>query len=140
MVHNQEWFQKRAGHNGTRVKLPNYIKTQMNLVFYCQRGQKFVNLQYNTLVCWADGTNYLSIKRLMFQLFFFIPKILQNSLQKPFQFIFSFFYKITKMKIKSFECLKSKPATHFFQTIKISFGPSDSCPLRRSTKGPSVLY
>ena len=100
MVHNQEWFQKRAGHNGTRVKLPNYIKTQMNLVFYCQRGQKFVNLQYNTLVCWADGTNNLSTKRLMFQLLFLIHKILQNSLQKPFQFFF--FYKNTEMKIKSF--------------------------------------
>jgi hypothetical protein len=27
-------------------------------------------------------------------------------LQKPFQFIFLFVYKITKMKIKSFECPK----------------------------------
>ena len=65
---------------------------------------KSVNLQYNTLVRWADGTNDLSTKRLMFQvLFFFIKscKILCKNL-----FIL-FFYKITKMKIKSFECPKS---------------------------------
>ena len=52
--------------------------------------QKSVNLQYNTLVCWADGTNVLLTERLMFQVFFF-HKILQNSLQKSFQFIFLFF-------------------------------------------------
>ena len=35
-------------------------------------------------------------------------KILQNSLQNPFQFTFLFFFgKITKMKIKNFECAKS---------------------------------
>ena len=68
---------------------------------------KSYNLQYKTLVRWADGTNDSSTKRLMFQVLFFFHKILQNSLQKPFQFIFLFFYKITKMKIKSFECPKS---------------------------------
>ena len=62
---------------------------------------KSVNLQYNTLVCWAYGTNDLSTKCLMFQVLY-----LQNSLQKPFQFIL-FFHKITKMKIKRFECPKS---------------------------------
>ena len=36
------------------------------------KDQKFVNLQYNTLVRWADGTNDLSTKRLTFQVFFFI--------------------------------------------------------------------
>ena len=35
-----------------------------------RRGQKFVNLQYNMLVCWADGTNNSSTKRLMFQVLF----------------------------------------------------------------------
>ena len=64
------------------------------------------NLQYNTLGRWVDGPNNSSTKRLMFQVSFFFHKILQNSLQKPFQFIFLFFYKITKMKIKSFECQK----------------------------------
>ena len=33
--------------------------------------QKSVNLQYNKLVCWADGTNNSSTKCLMFQVFFF---------------------------------------------------------------------
>ena len=33
--------------------------------------QKSDNLQYNTLVCWADGTNNLSTKQLTFQVFFF---------------------------------------------------------------------
>ena len=56
------------------------------------------------LVRWADGTNDLSTKRLIFQVLLFFHKILQNSLQKPFDF---FFNKITKMKIKSFECPKS---------------------------------
>ena len=37
---------------------------------------------------------------------FFFHKILQNSLQKPFQFIFLSFHKISKMKIKSFESPK----------------------------------
>ena len=37
--------------------------------------------------------------------YYFFTKNLQNSLQKPFQFFF--FNKITKMKIKSFECPKS---------------------------------
>ena len=64
---------------------------------------KFVNLQYNTLVGWADGTNDLLTKRLMIQVLFFFSKKLANSLQKPFHF----FYKITKMKINSFECPKS---------------------------------
>ena len=34
-------------------------------------AQKFVNLQYNTLVRWADGTNKSSIKCLMFKVLFF---------------------------------------------------------------------
>ena len=45
----------------------------------------FANLQYDTLVGWADGTNDLSIKRLMFKVLFFF----------------------TKKKRKSFECPKS---------------------------------
>ena len=66
--------------------------------------QKYVNLQYDMLVRWAHWTNDSSTKRLMFQ---FFHKILQNSLQKPFQFTLLFFWKITEMKIKSFECPKS---------------------------------
>ena len=92
---------------------------------------KSVNLQYNTLVCWADGTNNSSTKCLMFQVFFF-HKILQNSLQKPFQFIFIFFYKITKMKIKSFECPKS-----IKNCEKKILGTSDTWSLGRSSKRTS---
>ena len=62
---------------------------------------KSVNLQYNTLGRLDDGTNKSSTKRLMFQVhIIFFHDFLQNSLQKSFQFIF--FYKITKIKIKSF--------------------------------------
>ena len=50
---------------------------------------KSVNLEYNTLVRWADGTNVLSTKCLMFQVFF-SHKILQNSLQKAFRLILLF--------------------------------------------------
>jgi hypothetical protein len=49
-------------------------------------GLKSVNLQYNTLVRWANGTNDSSTA-------FHVHKILQNSLQKPFQSIFSKNYK-----------------------------------------------
>ena len=42
----------------------------------------------------------------MLQVLFLLHKILQNFLQKPFEIIL-LFYKITKMKIKSFECPKS---------------------------------
>ena len=54
------------------------------------RHKKFVNLQHNTLVLWAIGTNNLSTKHLMFKvhIMFFFHKILQSSLQKHFQFIF----------------------------------------------------
>ena len=68
--------------------------------------QKSVILQYNMLVSWDDGTNELSTKLLMFQALLLFHKILQNLLQKPFQFIL-FFYKITYMKKKSFEYSKS---------------------------------
>ena len=54
-----------------------------------------------------DGTNESSTKRLMFQVFFFMSscKILCKN---PFNlFSYLFFYNITKIKIKSFECPKS---------------------------------
>ena len=57
------------------------------------------NLKYDTLVRWFAGTNDSSRKRLMFQEFFF-----NNFL---FQFIFLSFYKLKKIKAKSFECPKS---------------------------------
>ena len=63
--------------------------------------------------------------------YYFFHNFLQNSLQKSFQLIF---YRFTKMKIKSYEFPKFKPATHlfYFQSIKIVHGPSDSWSMRRS--------
>jgi hypothetical protein len=62
-------------------------------VLTCSSVHKSVNLQYDTLVRWANGTNDLLTKRLMFQVLFFFHKTLQNSPQKPFQFIFLQNYK-----------------------------------------------
>ena len=56
---------------------------------------------------WVYGMIISSAKHLMFQVLFFFHNFLQNSLQKSFQFIFLFFYNITKIKIKSFESPKS---------------------------------
>ena len=68
---------------------------------------KSVNLQYNTLCCLDDGTNESSTKRLMFQVLFFswfLAKFFAKILSIHFLI---FLYKITKIKIKSFECPKS---------------------------------
>ena len=48
----------------------------------------------------------------MIQVVFFFHNFLQISLHKSFQFIF-FFYNFTKIKIKHFECPKSKPTVLF---------------------------
>ena len=76
------------------------------------------NLQYNTLGRWINWTIVSLTICLIFQLLFLFQNFLQNSLQKFFQ-IFLFFHNFTK--IKSFECPKSKPATHClnFQSIKL---------------------
>ena len=52
---------------------------------------KSVNLQYNTLGRFDNGTNKLSTKRLMFQVFFF-SWFLTKFFAKSFQFIFLFFF------------------------------------------------
>ena len=53
-----------------------------------RRYLKSVNLQYNTLVRWDDGTKDSSNKHLMFQVLIFFHNFLQNPFQKLFQFIF----------------------------------------------------
>ena len=67
---------------------------------------------------------------------FFFHDFLQSSLQKSFQFIFLFFYRI--IKIKSFECPKSIKSIK-----KIILGTSrllvDDL-FVQSSKRPSVLY
>ena len=70
-------------------------------------NQKSVNFQYDMLGCLDYWTNELSTKCLMFPKMFFFHDFQQNSLQKSFQFILLFFYKITKIKIKSFQCPKT---------------------------------
>ena len=82
------------------------LKLSIHFLFYCCRMEaqdlKSVNLQYVMLVRSADWTNNSSTKCDIPSIIFF-HKILQNSLHRPFHF----FYKITKMKTKSFECHKS---------------------------------
>ena len=89
---------------------------------------------------WVTGRIVSLTKGLMLQLSFF-HNFLQNSLWKSFQ-LFWFFYNFTK--IKSFECPKSKPSTHYFlfyfQSIKIILGPSDAWLRRWLNQRPSVLY
>ena len=53
--------------------------------------QKSDNLQYNMMVPWFAGTNYLLTKSLMYQVLFF-QNFLQNPLQNLFQFIFFTFF------------------------------------------------
>ena len=96
------------------------------------RVVKSINLQYNTLGRLDDGTNESSTKRLMFQALFFFMILLQNSLQKSFQFISLFFQKNTKIKIKSFECPKSIKSLK-----KIILGTSDAWSTIRLSNRPS---
>ena len=71
---------------------------------------------------WDDGPIKLSTNRLIFQVhIIFFLDFLQNSLQKPFNLFSYFFHKITKIKMKSFECPKSVKSIK-----KIILGTSDS--------------
>ena len=65
------------------------ILTLWGLSYKCY--EIHVNLQYNTLGGWFDGTIVSLTKRLMFQALFF-HNFLQIFLQKSFQFIFFFIY------------------------------------------------
>ena len=68
----------------------------------------------------------------------FFHDFLQNSLQKSFQFIFLFFYKITKIKIKSFECPKSIKSIKKPNTWNIRLLVDDS--FVPSSKQPSIIH
>ena len=71
------------------------------------------NLTIFNIILWVDGTIVSSTKRVLFQVFFFISsfkKFSKNSLNL-------FFYFLMALQIKSFECPKSKPATHCFILI-----------------------
>ena len=70
---------------------PKCIQLEISMLWcyiLLKRNMKSDNLQYDTLVRWADVTNDSSIKLLMFQVFF--HNFLQNSLQKSF--FNNFFY------------------------------------------------
>jgi hypothetical protein len=75
-------------------------------MFPAAAAKKSVNLQYIMLGCLDDGTNESSTKRLMFQELFFYM-ISCKFFAKILSIHFLIFYKITEMKIKSFECPKS---------------------------------
>ena len=73
----------------------------------CVLVYKSVNLQYITLGCLDNRTNESSTKSLMFQVLFFFMLSYKILFKNPFNLFSHFFYKITKIKTKSFEFLKS---------------------------------
>ena len=79
---------------------------------------KSVNLQYDTLIRWADGINDSLIR-----------KILQNPFAKTISNFLLFFHKITKMQIKNFECPKS--IRNYWVTSRVSHRPSQSKEFRQ---------
>ena len=98
-----------------------------------QNDMKSINLQYNsTLVCWFTGTNDLLTKRLMFQVLFFFIKSCKIVCKNPFHLFLYFKKKITKLKIKSFECPKS-----IRNHKKIMLGTSDAWSTSRLSHRPS---
>ena len=105
------------------------------IFFLCLKAYrvlKSVNLQYNTLGRLDVGTNESSTKSLMFQVFFFFVISCKILYKNPFNLFSYFFYKITKIKIKSFECPKSIKSIK-----KIILGTSDSWSTIRLSHRPS---
>ena len=107
---HQRWSSALYGSCDKKFNIPTQFR-KMGIIFqapqlkdlpcYFHPLLKSDNLQYNTLVCWADGTNNSSNKCLMFQVLFFFIKSCKILCKNPFNL---FFYKITKLKIKSFDC------------------------------------
>ena len=120
-------------NNLIKIKLM-YFELWISVTSYrlltCELNQ--INLQYNALVRWANGTNKTSIKHVPSIIFF------HKIFAKTLSIYFFSFYKITKMEIKSFECCKSiksfekKNTWNFRRLVKESFVPS--------AKRTSVLY
>ena len=92
-----------------------------------------INLQYNMLGCLDDGTNESSTKRLVFQVLFFF--MISCKILCLFAY---FFNKITKVKIKSFECPKSIKSVKNNDTWNIRLFVDNS--FVPSSKQPSILY
>ena len=100
----------RPSNHRNNNRNPNSATGGKFLTLSMEFDQKSDNLQYNTLVRWFAGTNDSSTKCPMFQvLFFFIffSYFLAEFFTKIVSIYFFFFYKFTKIKIKSFECPKS---------------------------------
>ena len=83
------WYRRKLQH-GKRLAIKSILKSD--------------NLQYNTLGRWVDGTIVWLTKCLMFQVLF-----LGKLFSKILSISFKFFYNFTKIKLKSFQCPKSKP-------------------------------
>ena len=100
---------------------------------------KSVNLQYIMLGHLDDGTNGSSTKHLMFQVLLFFMTSCKILCKNPFNLhIFLFSYKITKIKIKSFESPKSIKKYQKKYTWNIRFLVDDS--FVPSSKLPSMIY
>ena len=82
---------------------PKFHQDKSTSVCLGDMDHKSNNLQYNTLVCWANGTNKSLTKRLMFQLFFFF--IISYRLRALKTLYFHFCNLIKKIRIfaKNFE-------------------------------------
>ena len=81
---------------------------------------------------WDDGTNESLTKRLMFQVLFFFMISCKIRCKKPFNSFYYFFYKITKIKLTSFEYSKSIKSLK-----KIILGTSDAWLTIRLAHRPS---
>ena len=68
--------------------------------------KKSVILQYNTLVRWANGTNNLSTKRLMFKVFFFFITSCKILCKNPFNWFFNVSMKLQKWKWRVLSALR----------------------------------
>ena len=115
------------------------IKKQASLLKVIVRYLKSINLQLNTLGCLDDGANESSTKRLMFQVLYFFHDFLQNAMQKILSIHFLiFFYKITKIKIKSFDCPTSIKSIKKNSTWNIKLLDDNS--FAPSSKQASLIY
>ena len=91
----------------------NSKKISRSNPIYSQLCCCIINPTIFNIIRWVDGTIVSLTKRLMFQvhiIFFFIISC-NFFCKNPFNL---FFYNFKKIKTKSFECPKSKPATHCF--------------------------
>ena len=100
-------------------------------------GFELKNPTISNMIRWFAGTNDSSTKRLMFQVLSFFSQFLAKFFAKIvsiYLFIF-FFQKFTKIRIKSFECLKS-----IKNYRKKMLGTSDTWSTNHLSQQTSVSY